>query len=209
MKKIIGVVVLVIVLAILVVFGWNLFCALNAYGQDVLTEGKTGVIVAEEKALPTIAPRIAPTITTATVKGEEITTITIGAVKMVGKVKPDVVFFKGGPYADESPQAGQMKPDRTITDTTFYHPSIKGHEIDPKILEGRAVVDAYRFLKIQSYRNGEVISIRDRMVTDAKRLEVLEVKLQALGFKDLKDFMRQSELANDKAGFIKNSGQWH
>jgi hypothetical protein len=41
MKKIIVFVFMVILLAAIAVFGWGLFCASQAFGQDIITQGKT------------------------------------------------------------------------------------------------------------------------------------------------------------------------
>jgi len=73
-----------------------------------------------------------------------------------------------------------IAPDKVISDTAFYTPSKIG--IDDKIMRGRAVVDAHRKMKQDSYTSGVVYSHPDRVVSNYTNLMTMREKLKSLGF---------------------------
>lgn len=89
-----------------------------------------------------------------------------------------------------------MSPINLFLDTSFYKASAVG--ISDTILMGRAIVDAHRKRKGDSYQT--VMTHQDRVVTNVDRLMDMRRKLQVWGFKDESDLIRQSTAADIKAG---------
>lgn len=100
-------------------------------------------------------------------------------------------------------KVGKVITDKVISDTALYKPSLIG--IDDKIMKGRAIVDAHRKMKVDSYKT--VMTHEDRVVTNVTRLLNMREKLAKLGFKDEGDLMQKSKDA-DKAKGLAEKEMW-
>jgi len=98
---------------------------------------------------------------------------------------------------------GKVIADKPIADITYYKVSDKG--ISDTILQGRAIVDADRARKQESYKTP--MTQEDRVATNYKRLTIMRDKLKALGFNNEGDLIKQSKAA-DKAAGIPDKECW-
>lgn len=100
-------------------------------------------------------------------------------------------------------KVGKVIADKPVSDLEFYKVSDKG--ISDTIMKGRAIVDAHRSRKGESYKT--VMTHEDRVATNYTRLMDMRDKLKTWGFKDEGDLIDQSKVADEKAG-IKPEGWW-
>ena len=100
-------------------------------------------------------------------------------------------------------KVGKVIEDKPIMDSAYFKVSDK--DISDTILMGRAIVDAHRQRKIESYKTK--MSHEDRVATNVTRLFWMRTKLKGWGFENEGDLISQSKAADIKAG-VKEKERW-
>jgi hypothetical protein len=98
-------------------------------------------------------------------------------------------------------KVGKVIADKPVLETIYYKPAAG---IPEAILMGRAIVDAHRARKTESYKTE--MTHEDRVATNIKRLDDMRAKLSVWGFKNESDLITQSKVADEKAGIKPGEG---
>jgi hypothetical protein len=99
-------------------------------------------------------------------------------------------------------KVGKVIADKPVLETIYYKAVAN---IPNEILMGRAIVDAHRARKTESYKTE--MTHEDRVATNISRLADMRAKLAVWGFKNEGDLMTQSKAADLKAG-VKPEAGW-